>query len=244
MTTKRLIREVESAAYRSWPAGEVIDHDGWQLRYSDGFSRRGNSVYPACPSTLAYGAKLSWCADWYRQRGLQLVVRQTPATEPGLDEVLADLGYGFEGRTNVMIASLDETVADEPLDQAPTSGWSTAMAGLWEIGQDRVAGWRAIIERIDLPAAYGIETRDGAAIAAGLAVVDGDLLGLFEIIVAPGHRRQGIGRAFTRSLMGWGRDQGATRAYLQVVAENAAAISMYEQLGFEKAYSYWYRRAP
>lgn len=244
MTTKRLIRKVESAAYRSWPAGEVVEYDGWQLRYSDGFSRRGNSAYPASPSTLEYGVKLSWCADWYRQRGLQLVVRQNPATEPGLDNVLADLGYGFEGRTNVMVASLDETVADEPLPPAPTSDWWAAMSDLWEIGPDRADGWRAIIERIDLPAAYGIKTQDGVNTAAGLAVVDEDLLGLFEVIVAPAHRRQGIGRTFTRSLMGWGRQQGATRAYLQVVAENAAAISMYEQLGFETAYSYWYRRAP
>jgi GNAT superfamily N-acetyltransferase len=191
-----------------------------------------------------YDEKLAWCRDWYRQRGLDLVVRQNPVTEPGLDTILADRGFGLEGRTNVLVADLAEIAGNVVLPEAPTGEWWEVMAHLWEIGPDRAPGWRGIIERIDLPAAYALVNVAKVPAAAGLAVVDADLLGLFEIIVAPSHRRQGLGHSFTASLIAWGRSKGATRAYLQVVEDNNAAIAMYEQLGFRHVYSYWYRRAP
>jgi ribosomal protein S18 acetylase RimI-like enzyme len=230
--------------YRSWPARELHDCDGWQLRYADGFSRRVNSVYPAAVSTVDHDDKLAFCREWYRERGLELVVRQTPATEPGLDRVLADSGYEMEGRTNVLVADVEGIAGNDVMPVGPSADWWAAMADLWEIGPDRAPGWSGIIGRIDLPAAFGLISVAGAPAAVGLAVVAADLLGLFEIIVAPGHRRQGLGRSFTRSLVAWGTSKGATRAYLQVLEDNYPAISMYEQLGFRHEYSYWYRRAP
>ncbi len=38
MTDLGLVREIEAAAYRAWPAREMIEYDGWQLRFADGFS--------------------------------------------------------------------------------------------------------------------------------------------------------------------------------------------------------------
>ena len=244
MSSNRLVEQVESALYRSWPARELREYDGWQLRYADGFSRRVNSVYPTAVSTVDYDAKLALCREWYQKRGLELIVRQTPATEPGLDAVLVDRGYEMEGRTDVMVADLEGIAGTDVMPVVPTVDWWETMANLWEIGPDRAPGWRGIIGRIDLPAAYGLVSVASTPAAVGLAVVAADLLGLFEIIVAPGHRLQGLGHSFTRSLMAWGKSKGATRAYLQVLEDNNPAISMYEQLGFHHEYSYWYRRAP
>jgi ribosomal protein S18 acetylase RimI-like enzyme len=239
------IAEIEAATYRCWPAAEVVEYDGWQLRYADGFSRRANSVYPAAPSTLDLGLKLDWCRSWYAERGLDLVVRQTPATEPGLDDVLAERGFTEEGRTDVMAMQLP--VADGPpylITGAPSALWWEAMAELWGIGADRREAWRAIIDRIDLPGGYGLVIDGNVPTAAGLAVADGPWVGLFEVVVADQWRRRGIGRDLTRSLMAWGKSQGAQQAFLQVVAQNLPAIEMYLRLGFTRTYGYWYRRAP
>jgi ribosomal protein S18 acetylase RimI-like enzyme len=239
------IREVEAVAYRSWPAKEIEVHDGWELRFSDGFSRRANSVYPAAGSQADHETQLEWCRDWYMSRGLELVIRQSPTTEEGLDSVLEDLGFTEEGRTYVMVADLDASFSEtaEVVDQ-PSAIWWQAMADLWGIGENREDAWRSIVNRIDLLAGFGIAIDGEGPGGAGLGVVDGVWLGLFEVIVAPASRRRGIGSELTRSLMGWGRSRGAERAFLQVVSENARAISMYERLGFRKIYSYWYRRAP
>ena len=109
---------------------------------------------------------------------------------------------------------------------------------MWGFDISDPQGWNAIVDRIDLPA--GFVSVDGQA--AGLAIADGEWMGLFEIVVAPEARRSGLGTALTSSLLRWGHSVGARQAYLQVVADNATAISFYDSLGFEFAYDYWYRR--
>ena len=238
------IQEIEKAAYAAWPAAETVDYDGWRLRYAHGFSRRGNSVYPAHPSTIDLGLKLEWCAGWYAQRGLGLVVRQNPVTEPGLDEELHSRGFGREGDTNVMTAAITVDRQVIAVEEIASPAWWAAARQLWGIGADQVAGWHGIIERIEFPTGFGLLEEGNEPVAAALAVVVGSWLGLFEIVVTPERRRRGIGTGLTSSLLSWGAARGASRAFLQVVAENAPAIRLYEGLGFDFSYRYWYRRAP
>lgn len=233
-----LAREIEASVYRSWKARVCVDYDGWQLRYADGFSRRGNSVYPEASSMLPYDEKLDWCRRWYAERGIDLVIRQTVASEPGLDDVLAEAGFGLEGRTHVMVGDVVVDGGELPTASSPTPAWWSTTAGLWGFDLGRPDGWSAIINRIDLPAAFVVI----GGKAAGLAILDGNWMGLFEIIVAADSRRAGLGSAVTESLLAWGGGLGAQRAYLQVVAENTTAIEFYESLGFKQAYTYWYRR--
>ncbi len=234
----QLARVIEETAYRSWKARECFDYDGWQLRYADGFSRRGNSVYPAETSSLPYDEKLERCRRFYHERGLDLVVRQTVATESGLDEVLAASGFGLEGRTDVMTGTAEATNPSLSVSSSPSPQWWETISNLWGFDSADPCGWRGIIERIDLPAGFACVAGEGA----GLAIVDDEWVGLFEIIVAPGSRRLGLGSALTKSLLAWGASRGAGRSYLQVVAENEPAIGFYQHLGFTHAYTYWYRR--
>ena len=37
---------------------------------------------------------------------------------------------------------------------------------------------------------------------------------------------------FAQDSSAWGADRGATRAYVQVLVDNSAAIAMYESMGF------------
>ena len=79
-------------------------------------------------------------------------------------------------------------------------------------------------------------------IASGVARTCGAHVGLFNIYTAPDYRGQGCGRAITQALLRFGQRQFATHAFLQVEAENVAAISLYAQLGFVPVYRYHYRR--
>ncbi|MDJ0924864.1 MAG: GNAT family N-acetyltransferase [Acidimicrobiia bacterium] len=245
MTEAGLIAEVEDTAYRAWPAKEMAEYDGWQLRYADGFSRRGNSVYPAHRSAIDVEQKLDWCRSWFAERGLGLVVRQNPVTEAGLDDILAGLGYGAEGRTNVMVADLAPAgTASSALALAGQEAWLTAAARLWGIGSDRVAGWRGIVERIDFPTAYALVAELDVPVAVGLGVVADGWLGVFEVKVAKDRRQRGLGRELTKNLMAWGAEHGASRSFLQVVEDNTPAMALYEGLGYRTLYTYWYRRSP
>ena len=79
-------------------------------------------------------------------------------------------------------------------------------------------------------------------IASGIARTCGVHVGLFSIYTAPSHRGQGCGAAITQALLQWAQCNGATAAFLQVEASNAAAIRLYASLGFVAAYSYHYRK--
>jgi ribosomal protein S18 acetylase RimI-like enzyme len=42
------------------------------------------------------------------------------------------------------------------------------------------------------------------------------------------------------ALVGWGAERGATTAYLQVLADNAPALALYDRLGFATHHAYRY----
>jgi len=91
---------------------------------------------------------------------------------------------------------------------------------------------------------FGAIFVDGVDVACGVAVLERELVGLFDIVTHPSARRLGHARALVESLLGWGQRAGALHAYLQVVEANGPARALYEQLDFENLYEYWYRVAP
>ena len=76
--------------------------------------------------------------------------------------------------------------------------------------------------------------------AEGVAAYADDWVGFRGIEVAPEHRGQGLARAVMAALVGWGAEQGATTAYLQVLGDNAPALRLYADLGFRAHHAYRY----
>ena len=56
--------------------------------------------------------------------------------------------------------------------------------------------------------------------------------GLSAVHVVEKHRREGHARTLCEALLGWAAGRGATRGYVQVLADNAPAIALYESMGF------------
>ena len=56
--------------------------------------------------------------------------------------------------------------------------------------------------------------------------------GLAAVHVADAQRRKGHARALCEEMLAWAAGRGATRGYAQVVAENTAALDLYESMGF------------
>src|SRR3569833_2326798 len=82
---------------------------------------------------------------------------------------------------------------------------------------------------------------NGEICAVGLAVAEGEYVGLFDIVTAASERNRGFGRRIVTALLLWGRANGAARAHLAVVCDNAPALRLYARFGFAEAYRYWYR---
>ena len=77
--------------------------------------------------------------------------------------------------------------------------------------------------------------------ACGIGVLESGYLGIFDLITNPMQRRRGYATAIIQGLLQWGIDKGAFFAYIQVVKANIPARNLYEKLGYEPMYEYWYR---
>ncbi len=63
-----------------------------------------------------------------------------------------------------------------------------------------------------------------------LGVLSDNLFGLFDVGTLKPYRNQGYAAKLLNGMLSWAASHGATQSYLQVVANNAPAISLYRKL--------------
>jgi N-acetylglutamate synthase len=251
--TLNQLRRLEEAAMNAWPALQTVLIDGWVLRFSGGYTKRANSINPTYVGTQETEAeilaRIETCEQIYTARGLPAIFRLTSFGMPaGLDELLEKRAFRIVDRTLVLRCSLAEqtlpnanlAVRDTPLDE-----WLDRYVAFSGAALDRRDAHAAMLRQITGVPLFGLLLdSDGLPAACGLAVQEGPLAGLFDIVTDRARRRQGFGRELMIGLLAWARDRGVTDAYLQVVATNEPAIGLYRELGFTDAYHYWYRVPP
>ena len=244
------VRRLEAVSFRSWPASSV-DYDGtWAIRLTAGHpSKRINSVNPldrADHSDLE--KRISRAARRFHSFGRPLVFRQSPLAPPELDNILDARGWRRFDETIVMTRHLEDIDLSGTFDQVPLKDvgrWIDQSIVMESFDSEVKPGLSEIIGNVQGEVGLFLSENDeGQPLAAAMAVRFGDLVGLFEIVANPKLRRQGYGRRIMRAAMLWGVENGATRAWLQVVAANEPAIGLYQSEGFQQAYRYAYRKAP
>ncbi len=241
-----LPRRVEEASLNAWPAMQQVLLDGWLLRFSRGFTKRANSIVPLYPSLRpleeSLPEKVRYCENLYAREQLHTIFRLTSIADPGpLDSYLHERHYARVEPTQVLSATLHESTLAPGFQLLPQEEWLAVYAWLTDMPPAAQALHGAILAGIQGRCGFATLQVDGVPFACGLGVVEQDLIGLFDIVTHPAQRRAGHGRKLVQSLLGWGHAQGAGRAYLQMVADNLPAQSLYQSLEFEPLYNYWYR---
>lgn len=213
------IRNLEHAAALAWPGAEHEWLDGWLLRFGGGHTRRANSAVPL--EAWVSPATLPAIADWYAARG-------APALIAAPDRLLRlPEGAPADGENVVMTAepSPAATPAGVTIAARPDSAWR--QVNRRNVPDDVLAAV------VDGEVAFATVPGVAAARGAVTAAPDGTRwVGLSAVHVSDHARRRGSGRAICEALLAWGADRGATRAYVQVLADNTAARTLYEAMGF------------
>jgi len=248
------ILTLETLAANAWPAHQRELLDGWQLRFSEGVTRRANSVWPNGPTGVeGLGEKLARVEAFYARHHLPARYQISPAAQPvDLDTVLAERGYYSVARTAVQTAALTtiltrtsglRTQPDFAVELAEEfdEAWFAAFCEFESIAGHNAVVLRAILASIRPLTGYALLHIDGAPAALALGVVEGDWLGIFCMATDPGFRRRGAASAILRTLAIWAQLYDARRAYLQVMDQNAPAHALYARAGFETLYHYHYR---
>ncbi len=238
------ILELETSALTAWPALETIAVDGWALRFAGGHTKRANSANALAP-TGAFDAIRREAERLYASKGLAPIFRITPLAPDGCDAALAQGGYRHFDPSLVMITALSRVRGSEGVEIAahPSSGWLEGFAAANSVSINHRLAHDAILNAIPFPAAFATLHIHEQPVAFGLAVRDGAMVWLFDIVVAPSERGRGHGRAITEALLAWGESGGAAQACLQVREANETALTLYRSLGFAEAYRYHYRVA-
>lgn len=130
------------------------------------------------------------------------------------------------------------------LDDAPTSAWLAVLQAAEGWTDESVVLRHRALDLVAPSHVYATAHMDGSPVGTGRAVAERGWVGVFGMGTLPEARRHGVGRAVMHALLDWGGAQGAAHAYLQVVAANAPATTLYAQGGFRTLYHYFYRTRP
>jgi hypothetical protein len=242
------IRQIEEAAMNAWPARHQQLFDGWLLRFTDGYTKRANSVMPVYESSLNVDDKIDYCEEYYRHMGLPPIFRLTPLAQGKLDLALEERGYPKIDPTRVMTLELTDWQSPTPVGaswrELPLEQWMGVYSEISGSLIERQPAHVQILRNILNPHSMAALEISGKWVACGLGVLERGWFGLFDIITHPDCRQQGLGTQLVTELLGWAKSQGAASSYLQVMESNDPALGMYAKMGYAKAYGYWYRVPP
>jgi N-acetylglutamate synthase len=211
------IRNLEHAAALAWPGVEQQRLAGWLLRFGRGSTRRANS---AVPLDVPTGSDVSAIIDWYAARALAPLVAAPDRL------IRIPPGVPIDAETLVMTG---DVMTPRPSSVAIAARPDDEWLRLYR----RDVPVDVLTAVLDGEVAFA--TSSAAAVGRGAVTESPDgtrWVGLSAVHVVETARRRGLARELCEALLAWGAERGATRAYVQVLADNTAATRLYESMGF------------
>ncbi|WMD03960.1 GNAT family N-acetyltransferase [Streptomyces sp. FXY-T5] len=241
--------ELARVAARAWRPVESERLGGWELRAASGFTRRANSVLPSGAPDAPLDEALDAVRRWYGERGLPAYVQTATGAEGTQELLCAELerrGWVREVTAELWVGPL-APIAD---GGDPTGVVLSRQAGEGWLARYQRKGVSQVALRVleSGPSVWFAtvpgESADAPPAAIGRCVVDGRWAGFAAVEVDPALRRRGLATAVMAALARQALDEGASAAWLQVEADNAAARALYAGMGFAAHHAYHHYRAP
>ena len=245
-----LAARVEDVCMNAWPALQEIHYDGWLIRLAGGHTRRVNSVNQLRNGALPFSEKILYCEDVYRRHGLRPYFRILSTTGRALQDALDARGYSAEDESNTLFMDFAEIAPPAPAFDVgmtlstPDAQWLEAYALLHDLSPADGVRMNQILNQIAVPGVYAaLRDESGAIVSLAKGAVHDGIVCINMVATGGAVRRRGYSRACVSAILRWAEgEHGAKGACLQVLADNAPAILMYEQLGFvHELYRYHYR---
>lgn len=261
------VAELQRISGPAWGAIEREPLGDWELRASAGFTQRGNSVLPVGDPGVPLADAVDRIEQWYAVRGLAPRVSLAgpvgfDAAEDPLGAELLRRGWRVGDTTLNLTATTDVVAAADP--GGPRVRLSHELDDVWlgaygrSRSHDPDIAARVLTTSPDqlfasialgggLAQQLGLSTpASGAArpVAVGRLGLAHGWAGLGAVWTDPEFRGRGLGAHVTAALAAQARADGIHLIHLQVEADNATAIRLYERLGFARHSSYVYVVGP
>ncbi len=246
--TKDQIRFLENIAANGYVGLEQLEYDGWELRFTNGFTGRANSVQIKEASTIELPEKVAYCEQEYDKHGLPCIFKLTDADKEFIS-YLEKRGYQVVKPTDVMTLPLEDahidydvtSVLDAVTFSPKPEDWFESYFEYEDLTDPaKQEMTRQIHAKVSVEQIYiKILQQDRVVAVASLAIESGYSL-LHNVVVAPDCRGMGLGKKLCQAAILKSKDCGACHIYLQVMQNNPIALNLYKRLGFEKQYTYYY----
>ena len=240
----RDVLHLEQRSFNAWPAPQTLLKGDWALRLAGGYTKRANSVNAMQAGVLLDVMLLGEIEQVYTRQGQPCIFRISPLADIGVDALLQTRGYQMQSPSLFMSRAGQAGDADGPpivVDDAVRPAWLDGICRANRLSLQDQDFHRAILRSIGLRCGYASIVESGRAVAWGLAVLERSAVGLYDVVVEPEMRGQGLGRALIKGLLRWAAEHDAQSVDLQVAGDNHVAQSLYCSLGFEPVYGYHYR---
>ncbi len=248
-----LLSRIEDAGLNASAPTQQRWLDGWLLRLSPGKARRARCVNALAGGRLPLADKLALAGLAFAEAGLPLLIRITRFTQPAdLDGQLAALRWTVLDPTRVMVLSALQAQPPPPLppdlslEPLQAEAFAQTVGALRESPPSERAAHAHRLRHSPVPyCGYVLRDRNTAQVlACGQFAREGHLVGLYDVFTHPQARGRGLARALCERLLSVSASEGGKQAYLQVAADNDAAMRIYQRLGFVDGYAYHYRQPP
>ena len=240
---------IDELMANAWRPRVVETHSGWRDRWTDGVTRRANSVLAIGTDGDTHG-RVDRAEAFYRARGAPSTIQVSTASAPmDLVACLEARKYRPSARTLVKEAATRDVVSrtralnEIDIAEAPSDEWFDAY---WSVEGSRgrretdAAVCRDVLLDPGLPALFATARRGSEVLGVGQVVTERGWAGVQCMATAPAYRRQGVARSVLNGLATAALDRGADRIYLAVMAGNDASTGLYRDTGFTTAHEYCY----
>ncbi len=242
---KEQIRFLENISANAFVGLETINYDGWELRFTHGFTGRANSVQIKGASTIDLTEKIEYCEKQYEEHNLPCIFKLSDADKEFIS-ILENRGYQSVKPTDVMTLPLKDIVTDSEILKdvyfsSTPDGWFEPYFE-FEGMQDEMKRdlTKKIHAKVAVDQIYIKVMHNGkVAAVASLAIEEGYSL-LHNVVVTSDLRGLGLGKKLCQAAILKSKEAGASYIYLQVMQNNPIAMNLYKKLGFEKQYTYYY----
>ena len=234
------VLELDQICDLTWPATENIENSGWLMRAAGGVTNRANSVLPLAASLEAgalnnFAEKLALAQDFYCERNLPTIFQVALPTWQLLSDKLGSMGAIETLRGNTMVADL--TSAKPKMPAGIEIVQSDQFNDDW-LGTQPTPGIEKILS--GCAATYLRLVSNGQTVAVCRIALANGWSSITRVYVHQDFRGKGLGKTIMAAALESSFEQGATKAVLQVEANNAIAIGVYESLGFNFHHEYSY----
>ncbi len=235
--------QIEIAGLNAWPAFEQIVDNGWISRFADGYTKRSNSVTILRPGADSLENRILHYERQYNAKGQPCIFRLLSLNNNAEVESILDSRNYTDGDHTLVLSQDLENREFPPVvfDSITVDEWIKYYC---ELSCKDIKDHSIHIKMINsIKGKYllAVLPENGNAVSSGLGVIWDGILGIFDIVTHPQHRKKGCGYKLINGMLNWAVQNNASAAYVQVVVENTPATGLYQKLGFELSYEYNYK---